>query len=83
MAEVTFVIPNGILDRVLDGVAYANNYQDTIGGEPNPESKPEFARRMIRNYIKDCVIAYEAAQAGDSAASAARVAAESEIAIDE
>lgn len=83
MATVTFTIPNGILSRVLDGVAYANGYQDVIDGQPNSESKADFAKRMIRLYVKQCVISYESANAGKQAAEIARIAAESEIQINE
>lgn len=81
MAQVTFTIPNEIVTRVLDGIAYANGYQDEIDGQPNPESKPDFARRMIRTYMKQCVVSYEARVAGEAAADAARQAAEGEIEI--
>lgn len=83
MAQVTFTIPNEIVTRVLDGVAYANGYQDEIDGQPNPESKADFAKRMICVYVKQCVVTYESGQSAQDAGEAARLAAESEIQINE
>jgi hypothetical protein len=68
--------------RAINGVAYQNHYQDEIEvpdpkneGEfiliPNPENKGVFCRRMIREYIINCVTAWEANQAAEVARLAA------------
>lgn len=66
MASRTFTIPDAILPRVINGVAYANGYLDNIPNPsnpaqtiPNPETKAEFFLRRTREYWKECVKAYE------------------------
>lgn len=89
MADITFVIPDNVLSRVIDGVAYANGYEDTIdsGNQlqpelvPNPESKVDFARRMIREYIKHCVQTHEVKKAAEEAQEIAFAAVENEVTI--
>lgn len=43
------------LSRIVDAFAVQYNYQATINGQPNPESKAEFARRMVGLHIKSIV----------------------------
>lgn len=70
MATISITIPNSILTRVVDGVCGANNYQAliTVSGiqTPNPETKQQFATRMLREYAKNCVISYEANVAAEA-----------------
>jgi hypothetical protein len=64
MATISFTIPDAIVNRVLDGIAYYHGYQDTIfdGTKliPNPETKLAFARRMIKKSWLDWATNYEA-----------------------
>lgn len=59
--------------RIVDGIAYQHGYQDEIEdpetGEaiPNPETKAQFAKRMARQWVKECIIAWEATQAAEQA----------------
>ena len=60
---------------VRDAICANYNYQENVTGEdgelvPNPESKAEFARRMILKFIKENVRKYRADEAD-----AARIAA--------
>lgn len=54
MATLTFSYNTGSvpLSRIVDGVAAAHNYQPLIDGQPNPESKADFARRMVAEQVK-------------------------------
>lgn len=68
MATLAFEIPDAIAQRVIDGVAGQNEYRDTVEDSkgkviPNPESKNQFVKRMIREYIKGNVKAWETSQA--------------------
>lgn len=65
--DITITIPTDKKDRILDGLCYQNAYQDNIPDPenegqtiPNPESKAVYAKRMVMQYIKNNVIAYEA-----------------------
>ena len=80
MASYTITIPDNIVSRVIDGIAYQHKYQDEIDdpstpGEviPNPESKVAFAKRMNKRWIRENVKAWETnlakATAGEQAAS--------------
>ena len=70
MANITITIQDNQLQRVLDGIANDNNYQSTIPDAegnpiPNPETKTQFAKRMVIARIKGMVLGGErkAAQA--------------------
>jgi hypothetical protein len=75
MATISITIPDALLDRAVAGVCWAHFYQETIDGEPNPETKAAFCKRMIRQHIKNCVLQYE----GDQAAQTARTSAGTEV----
>ncbi len=57
MATLTFTFDTGAvpLNRILDAFATAYSYQSIIDGVPNPETKAQFARRMVMEYIRDVV----------------------------
>lgn len=71
MATITFTIPNAILPRVVAGICGKYGYQDMVDDPsdegvaviPNPETKAEFCKRMIRQNIKRDVLQWEAEQA--------------------
>ena len=74
--EFSYTVTQENLIRVINGVAYQNDYQDFIETEgeemiPNPETKAQFAKRMIKVYIINCVKAWEANQAAEIARLAA------------
>ena len=65
MAKLTITIPDNIKDRVLDALCYSNSYKDeveNVNGEmvPNPVSKVQFAKDLLKTYIKMQVVGYEA-----------------------
>lgn len=59
MANITITIPDSQLTRVLDGIAKDCNYQLTINGSSNPETKAQFAKRIIIERVKSMVLAGE------------------------
>lgn len=59
MATITITIPTTQTARVIDGICYANTYQDIIDGQPNPETKTAFSKRMVVEYILNCIKQYE------------------------
>lgn len=84
MATLTITIPNPILDRVTNGYAYQNGYQDQVPDTPtttklNPETKAAFTRRMLLRHIKQAVRQYEIRLAEGTARQTAHDQAESEI----
>lgn len=79
MAQWTFTVPDNLATRVVNAIARIKNYQPTIDGQPNPETKAQFAKRMVREQVKRWVVDGEG-HAGDQTA---REAAESEISISE
>ena len=82
---ITFSIPPGIAKRVVDGYSNQENYpeevEDPITAEliPNPESREEFMKRLIKEHVKDTVAAWEAKTAGIQARINAAEAAERDI----
>ena len=64
MAQISITIPDDRLQRVLDGFASAMKYPDLVPGAdgmpiPNPETKQQFFRRMLLEYIRTVVRAEE------------------------
>lgn len=45
--------------RIRNAFATAYGYQNTINGQPNPETKAQFRDRKIKEYIKDVVKSVE------------------------
>ncbi len=45
-----------------DALCEEHNYQDNIDGEPNPESKKDFAIRMFDRLVKDIYVQWKMGQ---------------------
>lgn len=72
MANITIVIPDAQLTRVVDGICTHFNYQSILSGpgqppEPNPETKNQFAKRMLITTMKSWVKEAEGNIAADNA----------------
>jgi len=59
MATITINIPVDKEDAVLDAFAAFYSYQEFIGGSPNPQSKPAFAKEKIIDYMKQVYTSYQ------------------------
>ncbi len=84
MAIISLTIPDAIATRVVGAVAYNNGYTDTVVNmdgtvTPNPVTKTQFAKDVLKAWIKANVVSYEATKAGDEARQAAIDAANSQI----
>ena len=66
MAQIIFNIPDTELNRVVDCITGQYNYQPVINGQPNPETKGVFTKRMIKHFIINTVRAYETNKIVDS-----------------
>lgn len=58
--QLTFLIPDDKKDLFID--AFAQGWLDTIDGQPNPETKPQFAKRQIKQMFTQHVRMYQAQQ---------------------
>jgi hypothetical protein len=76
MAKITINIPDTKLQRILNGLAYQYGYQDEIEQPgpgrrdtkvPNPETKQQFVRRMLKRLIIQAVQQYESNEAAEQA----------------
>ena len=70
MASTTITYPDNQQTRILNGIAKDFNYQATIDGEANPETKAQFVKRMIIERIRGMVLAGERKQADEDAVAA-------------
>lgn len=65
MANITITIPDNEISRAINAICSKYNYQDTIivdidkGPIPNPETKAQFAKRMVARIIKEAVLEQE------------------------
>jgi len=73
MADITITIPNGVLSRVVDAVAKEYNYR------PGSETKGEFAKRQLIEFLKRTVKDAERSTAISSAVSIVEADVESSI----
>lgn len=58
-ADITITIPDAAVPRVINAMAAVHGYEETINGQPNPETKAQFARRMLLKYLRDVTLGYE------------------------
>ena len=79
MAQITINIPDAIAPRVLNGFATHYGYQPTINGEPNPQTKAQFAKAKLIEIIKAAVRATEVQDASNAAATTAGGSVDSDI----
>jgi hypothetical protein len=87
MAQFAIEIADADVDRVMNAVSANYGYQENIANPDydnnvetsesnpetitNPESKPVFVNKVVRNFLQEHVTAYEVAAAKAAAASAA------------
>ncbi len=57
--NLTIVIPDDKIQLVVEAICSTQGYQVIYGGEPNPETRAQFAKRMIIEYIKSMVRLHE------------------------
>ncbi len=67
MATITVTIPDAVAVRVRDAFTATYGYQTTIDGLPNPETPTLFVQRMVREYVKQTMVNYEAQTASTTA----------------
>ena len=67
MATVSFTLSASHALRLEGAICGLYSYQSTIDGQANPESRADFAKRMIGNLLKRQVYAWERRQAIESA----------------
>ena len=84
MATLSITIPDPIKDRVLLGFTAASGYQEEVDDGtgtmiPNPQTRAQYAKEVLKALVKSRVVAYESEIAGVSAREAAQQTAESEI----
>lgn len=55
MANITIQIPDASLNRVINGICDAYEYDRAIMGMPSPPTKTQFAKSRIIEFIKSTV----------------------------
>jgi len=81
MATISFDVPNAVLPRLADAFAATYGYQATLpDGTANPETKNQFAQRMVRQYARNVLAAYEATLAAETARASADTKAKTDFA---
>lgn len=58
MVNITITIPDELIDNLIEAFCYWYNYQEIIhdvdlGDIPNPETKAQFTKRMVKEYVRD------------------------------
>ncbi len=93
MAVISITIPDTLVTRVVNGVAYQNGWTAQVPDPnwegpgpaplvPNPVTRAQYARQVIKEWVKANVVAYEAVIAAESARAAARDQALNDITLD-
>lgn len=63
MPTITFTLSAEHLTRLVDAICETHGYEATINGQPNPETKNAFAKRMYAIQMRDTVREYERLEA--------------------
>ena len=80
MAQITINIPDAIASRVINGFAKRYHYSPTLeDGTPNPETKAQFAKRKVIEFIKQAVREAEIEAARNVAAETAGASVDTDI----
>jgi hypothetical protein len=84
MTQIKINIPDDKLAGVVAAFVKMYDYQNTVegpdGGQiPNPESKPNFAKRQVAQFIKDVYIASKVNVDVDAVKAAATTAAKADM----
>jgi len=80
MTQITINIPDAVAPRVINGFAKRYNYATTLeDGSANPETKTQFAKRKILEFVKRAVREAEIEQARNEAADAAGAGVDTDI----
>lgn len=70
MATIKFeiTVPDEKKTEILNDFAAYLGYKEILdGGAPNPQSKADFARAKVAEYVKNCFMAYRVGQATEDA----------------
>lgn len=84
--NIQLTIPDAVSGRVVNAVAAMNNYQPVVPNGSgamvaNPETKAQFAKRMISEKIIQMVKQYETQQAAQAAMAQAASSVDTDIKI--
>lgn len=88
MATISITISDAIATRVVNAVVYSTGYTDIVFNMdgisyPNPITKTQWAKNVLKQYIKGIVVSYEANLAGEQAKEIAKISAETDIIIED
>ena len=56
---ISLNVNDAVKDRVINALVANYDYQTTIDDKPNPETKNAFCKRMLIEFVKNHVKAYE------------------------
>jgi len=84
MVNVTFTIPDAQVNRYINAFAVMYNYQTEVpdgngGMIPNPQTKAQFAKQCVVNYMKEIVKACEVQEAVETARTTAASATQVDV----
>ena len=72
MASITLTIPTQQAQRVLDSFAARKGFSGFASDGTTPQTKTEFLKQELINFVKKEVALYEAQEAANAAASTAQ-----------
>jgi len=75
MASITITIPDAVMPRVIDGLCGQGNYQAVVDGE----TKGQFAKRYVLEWIRREVVGWESRVAQDVARESAVAQTETDL----
>lgn len=82
MAQIAITIPDAQVARVQDAFAGAYGYSATLpDGSPNPQTRAQFAKAKVIEYVVSVVKGYEAQRDAEAARVAAINAVDTQVAL--
>lgn len=80
MGQIILNFPDENETKIIRGTAEYLGYQETINGQPNPETRRQYYKAQMVAFTKNCYRANLANKAAEEARLAAIVAADAETA---
>jgi hypothetical protein len=62
---MTFQFSDEASQEIINALCENFGYMDTVVDGPNPETKPQFAKRMVKEFMVQQVKSYRARQSPD------------------
>ena len=65
--NLSVTVPDAQATAILNDFCMYNGYQETINGQPNPQTKAQFAKSVVISFVRESIKAQRATAAAQAA----------------